>query len=687
MTEHHRTTVRRRIVAGIAAFAAAATVTAVMPAPAGAATAPTPRRLVTGWGYFNSTSSPALTSLQANRDLFSDVSPFWHSATWNGSSAITSAYSKATRDAVLPAIRATGVAVLPSITDGMPARRMAAVLASPTTRTAFVNQIVSLVTTEGYDGIDLDFERFAFSDGRSTWPTTRPAWVAFVKQLYAALHAKNRMLSITTPPLYTPTTGYWVYDWAGIASYVDRLRVMTYDYSTASAGPIAPYAWVSSVAAFAVTQVPAGKVQIGVPSYGHDWRTGTTYAGVTGLCPTTAPAGSNPTQVAGFADSLATMASGRKTFTSSGAATYVATLTAPSFASPGVSYVTKPAVTWDATYKERTFATSVSFRGTRYQKVVTTGTAPIASATVTVASTTGLVNGLSVVGAGVAARTTVTSFNPTTKVVTLSQRTSAAFTATALTFSGNAPAACRITRLAYYEDASSAAARATLVATYHLRGIAEWTIGGEAAGQWPRLRSYATTIAPNPTLVGLSVPSSGTYRRPFAVNVSATSAGLPVAGGQVAFYWRRSGATTWTLLSIGATGPTGRVTFTPSISSAGTFRAVVPGTFDRLSGRADKAMTLRTAVTLTGPTSAVKPATGVVITAHFAPQQVGQPSKLQVLRRTGWVTLATRQANSAGRSAYAVRSPATGGVAKYRVFAGAYRGIVAGAGYITVRSA
>ena len=47
------------------------------------------------------------------------------------------------------------------------------------------------------------------------------------------------MLSITTPPLYSATTGYWVYDWAGIADKVDRLRIMAYDYSV-SGGPIAP---------------------------------------------------------------------------------------------------------------------------------------------------------------------------------------------------------------------------------------------------------------------------------------------------------------------------------------------------------------------------------------------------------------------------------------------------------------
>jgi spore germination protein YaaH len=686
MSEQPRTTVHRRIVAGIVALGVAATVAVVMPAPAGAATDP-PRRLVTGWGYFSSTSSSALASLQANKDLFSEVSPFWYSARLNGTSTYIKAESyAANRATVLPAIKATGVAVLPSITDGTGAHQMAAVLASSTRRAALVSQIVSVVTTEGYNGIDLDFEGFAFSDGRSTWASTRPNWVAFVKQLYVALHAKGKLLSITTPPLYTPTTGYWVYDWAGISSHVDRLRVMTYDYSTSTAGPISPFAWVSKVAAFAVTQVAPGKIQIGVPTYGRDWRTGTTYAGVTGMCPSAPPAGANPTQVAAFADAFATINAGRQTKTSAAMPGYVASLNDPSFAVPGVTYLTRPTVTWHSTYKERTFATKVSFQGTRYEKVVTTGTAANASLTVTVASAAKLVKGLSVAGPAITSGTTVAAVDPTTKVVTLSLPTSAAFTATSLTFSGDAPAACSITRLAYYDDGSAAAARATLVATYKLRGIAEWTIGGEDPGQWSKLRSYATTIAPKPTAVSLSAPTYGPYGKPLKVVVSARSAGLPVVGATAALSWRRTGATAWTLLSTTRTSSTGIATFSPAITTGGTFRAVVSGTFDRTSGSALKAIGLQTAVTVSPPATTVKPATRVVLVARFKPIHAGQISTLQVRTSKGWSTIATRKADTLGRSFYVVRSPARGVTVRYRVVATGYPNVAGNYAYATVRS-
>ena len=487
-------TVRRRLVAGIAALAATATVGVLLPAPADATTTPPPRRLVTGWGYFNTTSASALTSLQANADLFSDISPFWYSARWSGTASSIRAESyAANRDTVLPLIKAAGVAVLPTITDGMAAHRMSTVLGSASTRTALVNQIVATVMTEGYDGIDLDFEGFAFSDGSSTWSTTRPRWVAFVKQLYSALHAKNKLLSITTPPLYTATTGYWVYDWKAIGPYVDRLRVMTYDYSTSKAGPISPYAWVSKVAAFAVTQVASGKVQIGVPNYGRGRGHGHRVQRGHRPLPDDGSGGREPD--GGHAFRRRPVLRAVEAHVHRCGSRELPSRRSPARSSPdrGSRSSRSPSPPGTPPTRSARSRTKVSFSGTRSHKVTTNGAAA-ASLTVTVASTTGLVNGLSVAGSAIPAGTKVASFNATSKVVTLTGPTSGAFTGASLTFSGAVPAVCSITRLGYYDDASSAVARASLVGTYHLRGIAEWTIGGEDPTSGP---GCAATPAPS----------------------------------------------------------------------------------------------------------------------------------------------------------------------------------------------
>ncbi len=268
--------------AGIAAALAAGCLTATAVVPVHAADEP--RRFMSGWLPYWSTETSS-SSFLTNSDLFSDISPFWHDARWNGSSIyIHNHLSSTAQAAALAKLRGQGVKILPSITDGSGKGRMATTLASKSKRAAHVNDIVQLVLSNGYDGIDLDYETFAFSDGSASWSATRPNWVAFVSELADALHAEGKSLAVTVPPMYDDdydsSSGYWVYDYAAMGKSVDLLRIMAYDYSVGSPGPIAPLSWVQKVAAFAPTQLPGSKVQLGVPVYGRNWHVGTS-----GKCP------------------------------------------------------------------------------------------------------------------------------------------------------------------------------------------------------------------------------------------------------------------------------------------------------------------------------------------------------------------------------------------------------------------
>jgi spore germination protein YaaH len=283
-----------------------------------------PRRIVSGWIPYWTTAA-SVQSLQANADLFSDVSPFWHSST--SETAVTDQETSADRGTVIAAARAAGIPVVPAVTDGTGAGYMAAVMADPGRRAVLVGTLVNLVMGRGYDGIDLDYEGFAFRDGKASWPATRPNWVQFVAQLGAELRARGKLLFATIPPTYDSAqaagSGYWVYDYAGIAPHVNRVRIMAYDYSVSAAGPIAPYDWVKRIAAYAVTQVPSGKVVLGVPTYGRDWVTATA-----GTCPPSAD--------------LA-----RRSYTATQAWQAAAARGAP--------------VAWDAALRERTFTYAESF--------------------------------------------------------------------------------------------------------------------------------------------------------------------------------------------------------------------------------------------------------------------------------------------------------------------------------------
>jgi hypothetical protein len=226
-----------------------------------------------------------------NKDLMKEVLPFWFSL--KSPTLIRNDYTSGNpswpmADTVC-LMRRAGMQIIPTMTDGTAKLVLAGYLANQTTRTTIVNSIVNLVNTNGFDGIDLDYEGFAFVDGNTTWTKTAPLWVAFIKELSIALRANKKILSVTTPYLYDPSEkqkGYFVYAWADIASSIDRLRIMTYDYSVAKPGPNAPITWVDKTVRYAISVMPSSKVYVGLPGYGRDWITA-----VQGTCPVSAPPG------------------------------------------------------------------------------------------------------------------------------------------------------------------------------------------------------------------------------------------------------------------------------------------------------------------------------------------------------------------------------------------------------------
>ena len=229
--------------------------------------------------------------LFANKDLMKEVMPFWYSL--KTPTLIRDDYSTANPSwpiaNTICLMRKSGLKLIPTITDGTDKLVLSGYLAKPEVRTTIVKTIVDLVNKYSFDGIDLDFEGFAFVDGNTTWPKTAPNWVLFVKELSVALRAQQKLLSISAPYAFNPAEkqkGYYVYSWAQIASSIDRLRIMTYDYSVAKPGPIGPISWTEKTLQYAISIMPASKVFIGLPGYGRDWVTS-----VTGTCPATAPPG------------------------------------------------------------------------------------------------------------------------------------------------------------------------------------------------------------------------------------------------------------------------------------------------------------------------------------------------------------------------------------------------------------
>ncbi|MEO6126210.1 MAG: glycosyl hydrolase family 18 protein [Ilumatobacteraceae bacterium] len=271
----------------------------------------------------------ALASFNANSSQMGELTPFFWTAT-GASTVVRNADINTTElQSYKTAAISSGKPFVATIVDGMPAKAMAAVLADPVARGAHVAALVQFAVNGEFAGIDIDYEKFAFSDGRTTWPATFDAWGAFMAELGPALDAAGKTLAVAVPPIYNsnrdPNSGYWVYNYPEMAKYVDRVRVMTYSYSTSSAGPIGPYNWVSASMDAALAVVPASKLVMGIAAYGNDWITK-----IDGAC----PAGVNPA---------------KKTLTTESANAWAL--------SKGV----RPS--WDSITRERTFSYVDSFEG------------------------------------------------------------------------------------------------------------------------------------------------------------------------------------------------------------------------------------------------------------------------------------------------------------------------------------
>jgi len=243
-----------------------------------------PTITVSGWIAYWQVDA-GIASFDAHRDLFADVSIMAYAARDGGSITPFDGLPSYAVDQLTRSAADGGVDSLATIFDQMAAGGMAALLADPAQRSRHVADILAIVDGGGFDGVDLDYEQFAFADARSTWATTQPNWVAFLTELAAQLHQRGKVLVVSVPPIYddgSPTdTGAWVYDYAAMGRIVDRIRVMAYDYSVGEPGPIAPIEWVRSLVDAITDLVPPSKVDLGIPVYGRDWPVSTE-----GVCPT-----------------------------------------------------------------------------------------------------------------------------------------------------------------------------------------------------------------------------------------------------------------------------------------------------------------------------------------------------------------------------------------------------------------
>lgn len=146
------------------------------------------------------------------------------------------------------------------------------IINDPELRRRHVAAIVDLVTSHGYDGIDLDYEHLNQTLGRGqSAATERQAFNAFVAEAAAALHAAGKTLSLAVPVV---ASRHEIYDYEALSASADHVHVMGYDYHYEQGphgGPVAPLGWIREVVSY-IGSIDGGRRRdrfiLGLPNYG-----------------------------------------------------------------------------------------------------------------------------------------------------------------------------------------------------------------------------------------------------------------------------------------------------------------------------------------------------------------------------------------------------------------------------------
>jgi spore germination protein YaaH len=138
---------------------------------------------------------------------------------------------------------------------------VAALVASPARRKALLDKLDMALRSYGARGVMFDLEDLPAA--------AQGGYLALLGEARARFG--GRLTVAVTVPAGNP-------DWrlSAYAKAADLLILMAYDqhWQTGAAGPIAPLPWFAQVVGAAASQVPAGKLVVGLASYGYDWPKG-----------------------------------------------------------------------------------------------------------------------------------------------------------------------------------------------------------------------------------------------------------------------------------------------------------------------------------------------------------------------------------------------------------------------------
>lgn len=211
------------------------------------------------------------------------LSPFSYEVKTDGTLTDPMRLAKDPWPGLLAEARQQKIKIIPSIlwTNG-PA--MNTVLYSVKKRQNHINNIVAMVKTNNFDGVDIDYE--------TKLAETKTYFSKFIVELSAKLHANKKLLICTIEPRTPDESRFNIIpanlrvanDYAVLAKYCDEVRIMAYDQMVIDLrlnetkgknnyyAPVADPDWVIKIITVAKKEIPAKKLVLGVANYGYEYE-------------------------------------------------------------------------------------------------------------------------------------------------------------------------------------------------------------------------------------------------------------------------------------------------------------------------------------------------------------------------------------------------------------------------------
>lgn len=217
-------------------------------------------------GYMERMDEQAAAEITQHSDELTYVTLFSYKIQTDGT--LVELDDQQLRDAALANRVAPMMAITNISEEGFSSELIHEVLNNQQSYTHLITTVSNTMQDRGFKALNIDFEYVL--------PEDRELYNSFLRDITRHLHQFGWLVSTAVAPKYSADQEgllYEAHDYRAHGEIVDFVILMTYEWGWTGGPPraVAPLNEVSKVINYALTEIPAQKIMMGMPLYGYHW--------------------------------------------------------------------------------------------------------------------------------------------------------------------------------------------------------------------------------------------------------------------------------------------------------------------------------------------------------------------------------------------------------------------------------